>query len=314
MSICKRLENIQEKYKLSSIGEYRQMIRKTDTMKKTYRHKSLRIFAFLGFLFAAILIPSIQANAVFVSPVLVIFEKHNRTARITINNRSKQTKVVTFDWQHRAMKPDGKIVKLKEGETSPGYRPADPYIKFSPRRVVLKPLQHQKIRLLVQRPADMEPGEYRSDLLIKEENYKEAERNVSAGKQKGISGEINFQVYKSIPVFIRHGDTHVNVKLQSAALITKDNKPHIHIELTNDSTRSLYGQIHLECQTASGEVIDEKFIMLRIYAEAKNIKHDVKLFDRMDVSRCTSLKTKIIGRNDAEYAGKILSEINTTLN
>ena len=251
-------------------------------------------------------------HAVFVAPRMVMLEENQRTARVTVNNRSAQTKIITFDWEHRAMTEDGKMKKLKDGETLPGYKPADPYIKYSPRRIILRPGQHQKVKLLVQRPPDMENGEYRSHLLIQENNYQDPELDTE-GAEKGLTGQLIINVSKSIPIFVRQGETTVNITSLQAERIFKEGKPFIRVSFNNDSTRSIYGQFQIDCQLSDGTFIKDNIGILRIYAEGKNFVKDMPLEKKIDTSACTSLITRIVGKYDTIYKGKTLARVDTAL-
>ena len=252
--------------------------------------------------------PVMQAYAVFVSPTFVVFDKNTRTARITVNNRSNQIKVLTFEWQRRVITADGSSRELKDGETYPGYRPADPYIKFSPRKIILKPFQHQSVRLALQRPVDMAPGEYRSHFFIKEEQLRTAEMKTK--DEKGLSGQVIVNVNKSMPVFVRQGETSLHVDLQKADLIQKDGQPYLSVLVTNDSTRSTYGRVELSCQLPDGE-FREKYVSLRIYSEVKRVEREIPLKDKEILAKCGALPLtmQLVAVGDFEYGGKPLDEM-----
>lgn len=253
-----------------------------------------------------------QLQAVFVAPRMVMMEENQRTARVTVNNRTAQTKIITFGWEHRAMTEDGKMKKLKKGETLPRYKPADPYIKFSPRRIILRPGQHQKVKLLVQRPPNMEDGEYHSHFLIQEQNYQDPELDMDDA-QKGLTGQLIINVSKSIPVFVRQGATNINITSMKAEHINKDGKPFMRVSFLNESTRSIYGQVQIDCQLADGSFIKDNIGILRIYAEGKNFVKDMPLEKKIDTSACTSLITRIVGKYDGLYKGKTLARVEAIL-
>jgi len=303
-----------EYFPAGHVNEKERQKEERETLMKRARTNKAAKFFILAVLLCGVTFTALKAHAVFVSPTYIMFEDNQRTARLTLNNRSNQTKVVTFEWQQRAMTEGGKIKEIKDGVNVPGYRPADPYVKFSPRRVVLKPYQYQKIRFILRRPADMAPGEYHSHLLIKEENYQNALVNREKNsKKKGLSGQIILNVYKSIPVFVRHGETNVNVDLQRAWLVTEKGKPHIKLEISNSSTRSIHSQVVLEGLAADGNLTSEKFAIIRIYAEAQRVERSVALRDKLDPARCVGLKAKLIGRYDSKYGAQTLDEADIAL-
>ena len=272
-------------------------------IKKTKNNiRVLFIVVLAGFLISA---PLYKAYAVFITPVFVSFDKNRNAAQITLNNRSNQSKVITFEWERRVLNEQGQSILLQEGQTAHNYRPVDPYIKFSPRRVILKPKQHQVVRLVAQRPRDLPPGEYRSHLLIKEEGLTEKGLPRSS-QQQGLSGHVIVDVNKSIPVFLRQGDTTVNVTLEQASIKLRGGRQYLSITLGNDSTRSVYANIYLNCKK-SGEAMEWRVMPLRIYAERDHIQKTVVLADDVDLDGCDDVVASVKVRNDYEFGGKSIA-------
>lgn len=253
-------------------------------------------------------IPTGSAYAVFVTPVVVLFGKDQNTTRITLNNRSDKTKVVTFGWERRVLDQNGKARILQEGDPMPPtYHPLDPYVKFSPRRTILKPRQRQTIRLIAQRPQNMESGEYRSHFVIKEEDLVD-QQAVKSSDQNAVSGQVLVNLNKSIPVFLRHGETSVNAQLLNASYGRRENgKPSLDVSITNNSTRSVYAHIHLVCP---GEEVNatNRGVPVRLYAEVKNVTKSYKV-KAEDVKTCPGLMAKLVPTNDAEFGGQVIAEI-----
>ncbi len=85
------------------------------------------------------LVPSLaQAGAVlFIHPTLVLFEDNERSATITLSNRGDQTGTFEMSWTDMTMNADGGLVKY-EGEAPWSLQS---YVRYSPRRVTLEPLE-----------------------------------------------------------------------------------------------------------------------------------------------------------------------------
>lgn len=246
------------------------------------------------------------AHALFVSPDRLIIEDGQRSAEITISNRSDKPVVVRFDWERRAMNADGQLVLVEEGQTMLGYKPADPYIRFSPRQVVLQPRQHQKVRVLIRRTDDMTDGEYGSHFLIKEEPIKNALDSVAQTKSQNLSGKIELLVYRSMPVFLRQGSTTVDVKINDAYVYVKDGRPFLHLNLANNSTRSLYATPRLTCQQPDGTPYVADLNKVRLYTQWRSVSEDVPIAKKFthDWSTCRSMSVELVDRRDFEYKAK----------
>lgn len=282
------------------------------------------VLAVLSTAFLAML-PVVGAQAVFISPVLIVIKDKQVATRITVNNRSDKPRLIKLSWERRSMTADGEMVKLEEGETLPGYRPADPFIRFSPRQFVLQPRSYQKIRMIAMRPGDMEPGEYRSHILLEErpvvddpENRVVAETDADAEKGEGegadataeaentgqkrasFGGQVVVEVNKSTPVFLLHGETHIDLNFTRAAIITQDDQKKLDVAVANNSTRSIYAQLRLVCKQGNGEVVSESSGILRLYPEAKNVQNSFKLRN-IDPSACAQLDVLALGYKDFEY-------------
>jgi P pilus assembly chaperone PapD len=270
------------------------------------------IFAVIITLFV-LAVPVNKALAVFVTPVFVTFEPGEQSAILTINNRSNLSKIITFSWERRAMSPDGKTYVLEEGESLPGYMPADPFVKFSPRQVVLKPKQYQKIRLIVQRPADLKDGEYRSHFLIREENAYIPEVDQGDGSKKGLTGQVLVNIHKSIPVFVRQGTTNIAFEITEANITQTQGEYNLNLSLTNSSTRSLFAEAYLDCISPDGTPINILTYPLRLYYELKTLTKTVPL-EKLKSVQCSSLTFRVKALNDREYGGKFIKEVPVTIN
>ena len=246
-----------------------------------------------------------KAHAIFVSPTYVAFDKGKSTARLTLNNRSNQIKVITFEWERRAFDENGKTFFVEDGQVADNYSPADPYIEFSPRRVILKPMQRQTVRLIAKRPQDMASGEYRSHFLIKEEKIMNSPVK-GEGEKKGVAGEIIVNVNKSIPVFLRQGDTSVDVSLDKADMVSRGGKDFLDVSISNNSSRSIYGYVHLLCDVGN-EVLNFRVAPLRIFTEIDNITKSIPL-SKVDTRQCNSIEGQVVGWNDFELSGRPLSQ------
>ena len=106
---------------------------------------------------------SARADAVlFIYPTLVMFEENQRSAEVTVSNRGDQTGTFEMSWSEMTMTPEGGLVK-REG---PAAWSIQPYVRYSPRRVTLAPLESQVVRIAVRRGVDVPEGEYYSHFRV----------------------------------------------------------------------------------------------------------------------------------------------------
>ncbi len=229
-----------------------------------------------------------------------MIENRQRAKSMTIFNRTDKTLVYTFDWERRAQTPEGKLIKLEKGETSPGYKPADDMLIYSPRQVVVKPGKSQKIRIMVRRPEGLEDGEYHSHILIKPEDLESKKLNTE--QEKGMSGTMKVKSYMSIPVFVRQGKTDIDFELTNGAIIKKDGQDAVRFTIENNSTRSFYAKEALDCTLADGTHKEIVLDAARVYVESQNITKERGIRKGAPpLSSCSALVLNLSALNDFKY-------------
>lgn len=258
--------------------------------------------AVIGLTACACLILSMSFSyAAFITPKRVMIDDGERTGIVSLNNRGDEVLVYSFSWERRAQDPNGKTVVLKDGETLPGYRPADEYLIFSPRRVIVNPGEAQRVRILARRTKDMAPGEYHSHLKIASAPLKEAEKPKAEG---GLSGTLAVRSNVSIPVFLRTGPTKIELDIKTSKLFKRENGNHfVKMVLDNHSTRSAYIKPDLLCYKAGAEQPEETILTtMRLYAETKYYDSELPVPPDFDISGCQTIKLRLIGLQDFEYS------------
>lgn len=249
------------------------------------------------------------AQATLVSPKRVMIDDKERATAITIVNRSNQTKVYNFSWERRAQSITGEDLLLGKDETIAGYQPADDYLVYSPRQVIIRPGKTQKIRILARRPADLPEGEYHSHLLISPTSVPtESEPDNNAGS--GVGGVIEVIANISIPVFLRQGKTTLDFDLTSNAVSQKNGRTGIKMDVVNRSTRSVYMKPVLECVNAQNQTQDITLQNMKLYAEAKTQTHIATLpKGAPPLNACSSAQLKLIGLDDFEYDRAVIRAV-----
>lgn len=99
-----------------------------------------------------------------VSPTRLILGERDRSAQISLINRGADEATYRIEFVQYRMDENGQLQEIEEPNELEKF--ADPLIRFSPRQVLLKPNEAQTVRLLVRKPKDLAPGEYRSHLLF----------------------------------------------------------------------------------------------------------------------------------------------------
>lgn len=191
-----------------------------------------------------------------VAPTRVVFEDSGRSAKLTLVNTGDESITYRMSWTRKHVTEDGKyeaIEVAREGE-----RFADPMVRFSPRQVVLPPGQPQVVRLMLNKPAALETGEYRSYLTFTAIPQEANDQNgtATAGSQVGISINLIPIMAISIPVIVRHGELNVDVKLTDLTLKTlavNSSQQVLALNIERNGNQSVYGDFSVEFVAEDGK-------------------------------------------------------------
>ena len=253
-------------------------------------------YRFLYFiLFSAfIFVFSLKAHATFISPGRIIIEANQNATTVRIINRSDQAYIYTFDWERRVQSPDSpKSRVLKEDDVPPpGYIPADEYLIYSPRQVLVEPRGQQVVRLLARRPADMPAGEARSNLLVKPRPVEVVNDRRVGPNQFG--GGVRVIPQASVPVYLRTGQTFIDVNHENIQIFNKDGQPHISYTIVNNSTEHVFMAHDLVCERSGQDDIVGRIHVQRLYPEAKRLNIERAVPQAIpDPNSCEGLKLNL---------------------
>jgi len=200
------------------------------------------------------LVPTLaQAAAVlFIHPTLVMFEGNTRSGTITLSNRGDQTGTFEMSWSDMAMTPGGGLVK-HEG---PAPWSLQSYVRYSPRRVTLAPLESQVVRIAVRRGLDVPEGEYYShfrvltlnseDPFAEEADAEEAD----ADESTGAAVTIEARSAVAVPIIWRNSRENSSASIESVRIDQDTNQ--ISVDVQRHGPLSVRGFLHVFETAADG--------------------------------------------------------------
>lgn len=97
---------------------------------------------------------------------------------------------------------------------------ASTMIRYAPRQVILQPGETQAVRLMVRKPTDLQDGEYRSHMLFQRLQAVKGIETKATETSPGIS--MSLLIGTSIPIFIREGDSEIELEFDKLALNETD--------------------------------------------------------------------------------------------
>lgn len=188
-----------------------------------------------------------------ISPTRVIFEGRDRSTQVSLINRGQESATYRVEFIQYRMTSEGEIVEIEEPNENEKF--ADNLIRYSPRQIELHPNEAQTIRLLLRKPKDLPPGEYRSHLLfyaIPPEGLGTDVETRAAPEGEGFSIAITPVFRISIPVIVRHGDLKAEFSIQDVAIDMEQDEPSLSMTIERDGNRSVYGDLDVEYMPADG--------------------------------------------------------------
>lgn len=120
-----------------------------------------QVLLLLVFILSPSLLMAGQAN-LMLFPTEIIFGNRDKGKTITLVNNGDATGVFEISWFDTKMTAEGPLQQLEE---QPAWS-LQPHIRFSPRRVVLKPGQNQTVKIVLRRTGNITEGEYFSHLRV----------------------------------------------------------------------------------------------------------------------------------------------------
>ena len=195
------------------------------------------------------LVPTLAlADAVlFIHPTLVMFEGNERSATISLSNRGDVTGTFEMSWSDMTMTPEGGLVKLE----GPAAWSIQPYVRYSPRRVTLAPLESQVIRIAVRRGVDVPEGEYYSHfrvLTLNSEDPLAAEAEADEPNVEGVTIEARSAV--AIPIVWRNSHDSSSASIESVRIDRDTNQ--LSVDVLRHGQVSVRGFLHVFETAADG--------------------------------------------------------------
>jgi fimbrial chaperone protein len=202
--------------------------------------------------------PAVRAD-LMLFPTRIVFDKNQRAAQVELINQGKTPETYRISVVNRRMTEIGEITAADSPE--PGDQFADAMLRYSPRQVTIAPGSSQTVRMLLRKPAELAPGEYRShlqfDRIAEAAGSSSVETSGEAGANK-VGVVITALVGASIPVIVRQGETQASVTLSQLALETGSAAaaPTLAFQIQRDGNRSVYGDLAVTFTPRGGAPVD----------------------------------------------------------
>ncbi len=222
-----------------------------------YRNRWLGLIP-LAWAFALLGAPSAQAGKaeLMLSPTRFVLDGTQRTLAVDVINKGDATGSYRIEIIDMIMPEKGAIRQYPNGQSDPYSLKA--FARIAPRKVILKPGEDQKVRILLRKPRNLPDGEYRSHLKVTmtEDNLDEVKTEKPT---KNLSIVIKPRLAFTIPIILRQGTTHYKVGIEHARVYyseqdVKKTSPMLEIDFTHQGNRSCMGDIKVTHTSPTGKV------------------------------------------------------------
>jgi len=268
-----------------------------------------KVFFLVMFLVFSDIAKAQEKPGLLITPTRVALEGRSRSAAVSLANNGNAEGTYAISIVNRRMNEDGSIVVAEEAME--GERFADKMLRISPRRVTLKPGQHQNVRVLARKPKDLEDGEYRSHMnftIIPQDEPTEREQENINDESDALTINIKANFGVTIPVIVRHGEVSATSEIKDLNIKTdKDGAKNLSFSINRKGNRSLYGDIFVLYNNAEGkEYILKSMGGLAVYTPNDKRTFTIKLDvpDGVDINKGT---IEVQYKEKAKAGGKLLA-------
>lgn len=249
-------------------------------------------------------------------PTRIVFDKQQRAAQVELMNQGKTPETYRINLVNRRMGPNGEFIAIDQ--PGPGEQFADSMLRYSPRQVTIPPGGSQIVRILLRKPEGLAEGEYRSHLQfdrVAEATGSSSVEDVARRGGQDVGVFIQALVGASIPVIVRQGDTHAEVKLTELAVQppTAASAGVLSFQMKREGNRSVYGDLVAHFTTTAGvtfEIARAGGVAVYVPNTARHVQLPLQLPAGGALPGGT---LKLAFRERPESGGKLLAETSLTL-
>jgi hypothetical protein len=208
----------------------------------------LRTFTALAIMASAqFALPTPASAELLIAPTRVVLDRSDRSTELVVVNKGAEEAAFRISVENRRMNLDGSMEKVTEAIDDELF--AKDFIRYSPRRIVLKPGERQTVRVSARLNGDMEEGEYRSHLRLQGAPLSAGRTLQSATSTD--SGDLSIQLIAirsiTIPVIMRLGQLDADVDIESIDIQENaaEDETLLVARMKRTGSRSTYGDIKI---------------------------------------------------------------------
>ncbi|HQS68933.1 MAG: hypothetical protein B7Y36_17080 [Novosphingobium sp. 28-62-57] len=245
-------------------------------------------------------------------PRRVVISGRERSATVGLYNRAAASGEYDISISDMMMTPDGRVVDLgsvADPAAVSRVKVASPYLRWSPRKVVLPASEAQLVRIMVRVPPDLPAGEYRSHfsaVSVPPLDDGLSIEQAAGGQNGGVGVQIVPRFGISIPVIVRVGETTAQASLANLAL-QRGPQTVIKVTIARQGTRSVFGDLTVTAPGSKAPVGQLKGI--GVYTEIDERTVQVPVDPALDPALYANGAKLTVTYTDDDYApGQVLAK------
>ena len=251
------------------------------------------------------------AGDLVVAPTRVVLEGRTRSAQLGLVNKGSTSATYRISVINMRMGQDGGMVEIAQPDEGQAF--ADKLFRYSPRQITLAPGASQAIRILLRKPKDLAPGEYRSHLMMRAVPDVESQSVETPATGAAVRLIPVFGI--AIPVIVRHGEPSFDVAVSELTYLPKSEDaplPRVKFNLDRTGDRSAFGDLTASIQADGKDIVVARVMRLAVYTPNKSRTVEMPLRVPEGVS-LSGKNLTIIFRSTADEGEKLIAEGNLQL-
>lgn len=221
---------------------------------------------------AILLAPTAAEARIDILPRKILIDDRARSADVTIMNLGDKTGTIRLSIIAYQQLENGTYKELDK-PLNPAFDPATT-VRFSPRQFTLPPNGRQKIRLSIQRPANLPDGEYRFHIKAVSYDTEEEATKEKRNPVKGNTLALRMNLAVAIPVIVRKGNLTTTAKIENVTLLGASQNqyglPALQYDIVRTGTGGTMGSMEAFLEASGQEPIKiASNTNVNVFSEAK---------------------------------------------
>jgi P pilus assembly chaperone PapD len=214
------------------------------------------------------LAPAGRAWAVAVSPAALFLDLRSPAGTLTLYNGGTlpEELEISFAFGYPVTDADG-TVRVEMVDTAPAGEPSIvPWMRAFPRRLVLQPGQRQTLRVMVQPPADLPPGEHWGRVLVRARGGQPPIEQ----QEGGVRMQINVETVIATAVLFRKGEVSTGVTVAGTAA-PAEGGVRVSLDLARQGNAAFLGRVVTELVAPDGRVAAQREDAVSVYRTLRHV-------------------------------------------